>query len=366
MKKKKLLIFSYDFPPSDGGISRLCNEIAHKAIDEFDDVTVLTRRKVEAQKSSFNQKIKIRFVHKRRVLSELTSLWFLLTLKNKNNYQVLCGVWHPEAFLVWLAGYKKINVLVHGAEMLTGASKFRKFFWLPIYANWLLNKVTIIANSDYTGSLCEIIVSKKHVNVLPLGVNHQFFKPFKKTNTNKVIIGTVSRIEKFKGHDFILKVISKLPNKYLKKIEWHIAGTGPYLNQLKKNVTTLNLDEIVKFHGFVPDDELPSFYNFLDLFILCTREIEDEVEGFGLVFLEAQSCGVPVIGTNTGGISSAIENKKGGWLIEQDNEQELSNLITLLVENNSILKVEGIKARHRVEKECTWELYSQKLFKILK
>ena len=92
MKKKKLLIFSYDFPPSDGGISRLWNEIAHKAIDEFDDVTVLTRRKVEAQKSSFNQKIKIRFVHKRRVLSELTSLWFLLTLKNKNNNQVLCGV----------------------------------------------------------------------------------------------------------------------------------------------------------------------------------------------------------------------------------------------------------------------------------
>lgn len=367
MKNKNLLIFSYDFPPSNGGIARLCNEIAYGALSEYDDVIVLTIKKDGPQTPYNNQKLQIKYLPSARIFSEIAAWWFLLTLKNKKNYHTLCGIWHPEAFLVWLAGYNKINVLAHGAELLAGNSMFRKQFWLKIYAKWILSKVTIIANSDFTASLCKNIAPKAKISALPLAVNHHFFKQLENKAINKIVFGTVSRIVQFKGHDFILKVLSKLPKKHITQIEWHIAGTGPYLEELKQDVIKFKLESVVKFHGFIPDNELPNFYNSLNVFILCTRQTSDsnDVEGFGLVFLEAQACGLPVIGTNTGGISSAIKQNNGGWLIEQDSELELSEMLKNVIDDALILKEQGLKARKRIEEECTWELYCQKLFKIL-
>ena len=132
--------------------------------------------------------------------------------------------------------------------------------------------------------------------------------------------------------------------------------------------SALGLQELVKFKGFLPDEILSDFYAGLDVFILATRESpkSSNIEGFGLVFLEAQACGVPVIGTNTGGIPSAIAHENGGWLIAQDNEQELTALLKNLIDNPKILQEQGLKARLRVEEECTWDLYCEQLFKILK
>lgn len=367
MKNKKLLIFSYDYIPSNGGIARLCSEITNGAAEKYEEVVVLTKKKNGPQSIKQHSNVSVVYAPNKRILSELWALFFLLRLKNRKRYQILCGIWHPEALLVWLAGFRNINVLTHGAELLSGNSKFRKNFWLSIYAKWILNKTNIIANSDYTGGLSKSLASKARVKVLPLAVNHLFFKPLKRNLNNKVVFGTVSRVMQFKGHDFILKVINELPKEYKNSIEWHIAGTGPYLNQLKKDVVVLELEKNVKFHGFVPNEKLPDFYNSLDVFLLCTRQTlrSNNVEGFGLVFLEAQACGIPVIGTNTGGISSAIKQNEGGWLIEQDDKKVLTNLIKKIIDNLSLFQEQGLRARKRVEISCTWNLYCEQLFKTL-
>lgn len=83
--------------------------------------------------------------------------------------------------------------------------------------------------------------------------------------------------------------------------------------------------------------------------------------------MEAQSCGIPVIGTKTGGISDAVKEGSGGWLIEQDNEKELYALFdNLLNGEQSIISSEGLKARLRVEKDCTWEIYCNNLFQLMR
>lgn len=365
--KNKLLIFSYDFPPSNGGIARLCFEIAQGIHNDFDKVTVLTRKKSGPQIPHNENSIEIKYLPSKRLVCELAAWWYLLTLKNKKEYKILCGIWHPEVLLVWLAGFKKINVLAHAAELLAGTSLFRKQLWLGVYAKWLFKKSNIIANSQYTASLTKKIASTSKVNAIPLAVNQNFFKPSKKKASEKIIFGTVSRILQFKGHDFILKVISNLPKEYLSKIEWHIAGTGNYLETLKKEVVALGLEKVVFFYGFIPDKELVIFYNNLDCFILCTRETEisNNVEGFGLVFLEAQACGIPVIGTNSGGIPSAVKPRNGGWLVPQDNEKELDALLRHLILNPLLLKDQGNLARSRVLTECTWQMYCEKLIKII-
>lgn len=322
---KKLIIFSYDFPPSNGGIARLCQEIAVGQQENFQEVIVLTRQKIGESKPYNSDKVKIIELPSKRGLCELKAFQFLKNIKNKKDCKVLCGLWHPEATISILSGFKNVFVLGHGTEFLSGTSKFRKFFWLPYYAKWVLEKVKLnIANSDYTKKLIEKVNPKANVIALPLAVNEFFFNPKEsesKDNGDDVLrIVSVSRILQFKGYDFIAKTIASLPEEQKKSIQWNIGGTGPYLQSLKELVKELGIEKNVIFHGFIPDEELPNFYNSNDIFVLCTREEENStaVEGFGLVFLEAQACGVPVIGTNSGGIPSAIKHENGGWLIKQD------------------------------------------------
>lgn len=369
---KNLIIFSYDFPPSNGGIARLCQEIAVGMKSYYKNVTVLTRKK-EGINFPYNlEDVTIIELPEKRFFCEVKALNYFSKIKNKNNYDVICGTWHPEGLLTIVAGFKNTFILGHGTEFLGGSSNFRKFFWLKYYANFVLRSSRlVIANSEYTKGLIKKVSKNSNSATLPLAVNHEFFKPGenKLRNSKKLEICTVSRIEQFKGHDFVATVLLKINQKYPHRIEWNIGGTGGYLPELINLVKDLGIENIVKFHGFVKDIDLPSFYNQNDLFILCTREnaLSVNVEGFGLVFLEAQSCGIPVIGTKTGGISDAVKEDKGGWLIEQDNEKELYNLFDkLLNEEQSIVSVEGLKARRRVEEDCTWEIYCKKLSQLMR
>lgn len=367
---KKLLIFSYDFPPSNGGIARLCQEIASGMLEYYSEVKVLTRKKSEEQVFHNVNKIEVVELSSARFQCEKEAFQYLYKIKNKENIDVLCGLWHPEATLALLAGFKNVFILGHGTEFLAGKSTFRKYFWLPIYAKWILGKSKLnIANSEYTKGLIHQINPKAKSVAMPLGVNSDFFKPLetniKTSDTFK--IATLSRILQFKGYDFIAKTIADLPIYYQEKVEWNIGGTGPYLNELKALVQQLGIQKQVLFHGFIKEEVLPNFYNSNDIFVLCTREQNHStsVEGFGLVFLEAQSCGIPVIGTKTGGIADAIENENGGWLIEQDSQIQLTNILINCIQDKIFTTNQGKIARLRVEQNCTWKLYNNKLFNFL-
>ena len=367
---KKLILFSYDFPPSNGGIARLCVEIASGMNVYYDSVIVLTRKN-EGENFPYNLKdVEIITLPEKRIVCEIKALLFLSKLKNKEKYDILCGTWHPESTLALFSGFKNVFVLGHGTEFLSAHSFFRKKIWLGQYANFILKKSKlIIANSNYTKGLIHTISHQSMNYALPLAVNHHFFKPLEteKLQSHQLKIGIVSRIEQFKGHDFIINVIAKLPVAYRNQIEFNIAGTGPYRAELVKLADNLGLNNQVKFHGYVKDLDLPNFYTTNDLFILCSRENPDSisVEGFGLVLLEAQACGLAVIGANTGGIPDAIDHENGGWLIHQDNEAELRELLIRLLDDRTIITKMGIAARNRVLEGYTWDIYCSKLFQLM-
>jgi phosphatidylinositol alpha-1,6-mannosyltransferase len=370
--KENLILFSYDYPPSNGGIARLCQEIAARAKQYYEKVIVLTREKAIDRIPYNYHEVEIVNLPARRIKCEIAAIRYLRKIENKKEVDVLCGIWHPEGLLSLLAGFKNIYILGHGTEFLFGKSTFRKYFWLPVYAKFILNrgsKVKVIANSHYTAGLVSRITGKADVIALPLAVNHTFFQPLSvpEKNSDVLKLCSVSRILQFKGHDFILKTIAGLPVEYLSRIRYDIAGTGQFLPSLKQLARELNMENIVSFKGFVPDSELPGFYNQHDAFILCTRESKDStaVEGFGLVFLEAQACGIPAIGTATGGIPDAVEDGNGGWLMRQDDRENLSSLLMNLIDNPALAKQMGEKARKKVESSSTWELYCEKLFKLL-
>lgn len=362
-KTKSLLIFSYDFLPSDGGIAKLCYEIAKEMSQHYRSVLVLTIDKTGPIELREEEPFELVTLPGKRIKAEITALRYLRSIKDKNRYTILCGLWHPEATLAWLGGFRDIHCLAHGAELRPGKSFFRRYIWLNLYARLLFTQLHLIANSEFTAGLCRDLQPKARIHPLPLAVDTQQFQPAANHSNNRFILGTVSRVMQFKGHDFILDALRKLSAPQLAKVEWWIAGTGPYLAHLKAKVKRLELQDVVRFLGFVPDEQLPDFYQQLDLFALCTRldNSTNQVEGFGLVFLEAQSSGVPTIGTRTGGIPSAIEHENGGWLIDQEDTSAFASIVEHLMSDPTALNIAKKRARDRVVQHHTWKGYCQRL-----
>jgi len=366
---KKMLYFSYDFPPLEGGISRLGSEIVKQFIQNNWEVNVLSVK--HNLKNGFDFGYPVTRVESKRGLREWESYRFLK--KVPKDTLIITGVWYPEALIALLAGHKNIVVLAHGNEVMKGKKTVKNFI-LNFLRKLVLRKARkIICNSNYTMNLIKSQVKNANVDVCNLGVDIQKFYPIEKKKQlrklfklplDKKIILTVSRLNKYKAHDVVMKALSKLPENVKDKICYCIAGRGENEKELKELAKSLNIENMIKWLGFVKDDKLPQLYNASDLFVLCTREEKENkaVEGFGLVFLEAQACGLPVIGANQGGIPDAVKENNGGWLIEKDDFETLSKYFIELVNNPQKFVNEGKKGRKRVEKDCTWEKFSKCVF----
>lgn len=365
-QNKTLILYTYDFPPLTGGISRLCEEIAKGQSKSFKKVIVLTNC---VNNNSKHRVFTIKKLPKNRFFADLFSLFYLLFKKNKNNYIILTSL-AQQALIPITCGYKNVFSLAHGAELKRGRNPLRNFFILDIFLKTILSKIKlVICNSHYTKSILEKIYPNSNTKVLNLAVDIDFFKPIELTKkSNKFIIGTVSRIHKFKGYDDIFDILSNLDFDIQKKICWNIAGDGPYKSSLQKKIESKKKLFEVNFIGFINDDELVKFYNQNDLFILLTQQKSDNhsVEGFGLVFIESQSCGTPVIGTDTGGISDAIYDDNGGWIFNQDDKDSVKEKITQIINNSDYLNEHSQKARKNIIQNFSWHEYHKNLFSLLR
>lgn len=363
-----LLVFAYDFPPSSGGISRLCYEIAAGQENYFKEIVVLTRKKQGEYEPVKQANFRLIELPTKRLKCEMEALKVLKKF-DASSTKILCSLWYPEAFLALLSGHKNVFSLAHGAELQAGNSKFRKYIWQAIFAKQVLRRIKlVIANSSYTKKLVDQLAKTATSVALPLGVDIDQFKPINlELNNTNFTIGSLSRIHQFKGFDQVLEALMNLPIETQEKITWKIGGTGPYLESFKEKIKHSTCHVNVEFEGFIPDKSLVEFYNQLDVFILFTQDVpsQNSVEGFGLVFLEAQACGVPVIGTRTGGIPDAVDHNNGGWLFEQDDISGLSQQIEILINNRGILIEHSKLARRRCLQNASWENYSKKLKELL-
>lgn len=359
----RIVLLSFDYPPNNGGIARLCGGIINELKNRGIPYLVITNIPYDKE---YDKNI-IRVTGRRGVIE--FKIFRLLLKSTFSSDIIICDTWHPAGLLSILSK-RRTFILAHGAEFLSGIGFYRKFI-KPCYRKWVLcHSNGIIANSHYTENLVKRMVDGLRVIALPLPIDTNHFKPTKtKNNSDEVLrICSVSRLEQFKGHDFVLFTIASLPESYQKRLRLEIAGKGPYLNSLIRLSQKLNIDGVVNFCGFIDEKDLCDFYSHNDVFILCTREdnIGHNVEGFGLVFTEAQACGTAVIGTKIGGIPDAVLDGQGGWLIEQDSKNELLVLLKKLIDNKLYAQSEGIIARERVKRDYKWSDYLDKILEFVK
>ena len=183
---------------------------------------------------------------------------------------------------------------------------------------------------------------------------------------DKPLILTVARLVDWKGHELVLQALP-LVLRELPDLHYLIAGNGPYRPDLERLVRKLQLEEHVTFAGFVPDEELPAVYCSADLFVQASREAGQNIaiEGFGIVFIEANACGVPVIGGRTGGTGEAIAHGVSGLRVDPYQPQELADAIVRLLHDQDYAQTLGQQGRARAVKEFEWTIQTQRLREFL-
>ncbi len=268
--------------------------------------------------------------YRKNKLFSFFSLFFYLIRNRKNIDKILLGSWIPYGPVVLLFSFLfslKYDVIVYGSELLI-LNNFRyRIFAMPV----LRGANNIIAITNFTSQLLHKytkLSSKVILYSLSTKTVSQYLSlPLK--------IITVSRLEKYKGIQNVIEVLSEIKNE-----EWHytIVGTGSYEKEIKEKIKQYDLSDKIEMKGFVEDEYLPDLYKKHNVFILLSCPQKNNIEGFGIVYLEAASYGLTVIGTDSGGIPEALNICKNMgvkvFLVPCNNKIYLKKIILDIIDKN--------------------------------
>jgi len=264
----------------------------------------------------------------------------LLTFKRNGGNVVILPGFTDKIVISPIAAQLGIKVI--WIEFGPISELLKRFFYLPQIIYRIVSKYTdlVIVPSENTkrNLIRESRISESRVRKIFCGI--QLVKVPKKTSGKKFVIGVVSRLQKEKGQDELIKATKLLINK-IPNIELRIIGDGDYKEELKEIVKKLNLKNDVKFKGFVKNKykEISEF----DVFVFPTRW---KMEGFGLVALEAMMVGIPLVASNSGPVPEVVGN---AGLVVEPNARELSNAILKIYKNKNLANDLIKKAKNRVK-----------------
>ncbi|AXJ01902.1 phosphatidylinositol alpha-1,6-mannosyltransferase [Cyclonatronum proteinivorum] len=174
------------------------------------------------------------------------------------------------------------------------------------------------------------------------------------------VLVTTARIVARKGIDTVIEALKRLfPEHPL--LRYVVIGTGDQRENLAQKAKEAGLGAIVQFIENVSHEQLPHIYQAADLFVMVPKTIPPDVEGFGLVYLEANACGLPVIGSTSGGVPDAIAHDETGLLVSEQNPAELASAIEYLIKDPGKRKLYGEKGRARVLEKLNWDDVSQQM-----
>ena len=350
-----ILLLTSEFTPATGGIGTYAREIAAAASTLGAEVTVVAPDYAQ-DTTTLDHFLPFevrRFRGGLHSMKELPSKARLARgLVGAKRYDVVHAADWPFFIPVALSRrltQGRILMTVHGTEINETQTALKR---LAIRTTGVFGPRTeIAANSRYTRELFRerFAFDATRIHAIRLGVSDFWFGPRNRRAAtraaygiaaDRIVIVTVARITRRKGHSATLAALSMLPKPLCARLTWLIIGPDgedDYVRQLRHSVASTDCD--IRFLGAMSDEDIRDIYGAADFFCLTgVPDSSGRVEGFGLVYLEAAACGLPSVATAVGGVPDAVLEDETGLLVPPSIE-EIARAITELVEDTDTRSV---------------------------
>lgn len=380
MSSSPILCITNDFGPRAGGIETFVIGLIERLPKHSVVVYTSSQEGSEPFDQAWLQNFGVRVIRdKSKVLlpSFRVGRAVRKVLREEGITTVFFGAAAPLALLshgLRRAGAQRIIALTHGHEV----------WWSKVWPfSWAMRRIGngtdyLTHLGDYTKSQISRALSRRAVSsmvkIAP-GIDTDHFSPQASATplraelglTDKKVIVSVGRLVHRKGQDTLVEsmptILSAIPDAHLLFI-----GEGPYKEYLVKRATELRVLDAITFIGRIQYAELPRYICVGDIFAMPSRSrlAGLEVEGLGIVYLEASACGLAVIGGKSGGAPDAVLEGETGFAVDGTSPAEVAAAAIKLLENSELSQAMGARGREWIIEEWRWDLWAARFTSLLK
>lgn len=342
------------------------------------------------QKQSFELTISIQRLTESHVISWGRSQaflpWFLLSafaegcwvLLTKNIELIHLGdaLLSPLGYILGATFRIPVVATVHGLDVVF---RFKPYQTLVPWFLKRLDKIICVSEETRHQVLARGIPQWK-TTVIPNGITIGNHQPEEKSDSSmsikkhvekiinqnlngKMILLTVGRLVKRKGVNYFIREVLPGILATEKEIIYFVVGNGSYLATIEQSIKELNLHSQVFLFGRVDKELLDSLYSIADIFVMPNIPVKGDMEGFGIVALEANLAGLPVVASDLEGIKDAIIHGKNGFLIDHKDIEKFISTIISLIREPSYSKEFGKRARQFVISHYSWHHIGEQYLK---
>ena len=350
--KMNILFISRSYPPTIGGIERQNYEIGC-ALNKVSRTTVLANKRGKGALPLFMPYATFKAI--------LTASKYDVILLGDGILSIV------GYFLKFFSG-KPVACIVHGLD-LTYKNKIYQKFWVKIFMR-CIDRFIAVGNEAVNQGIKRGLPASRFT-FIPNGTSiidstteytrHDLEKFMGKRISGSVLL-TLGRLVRRKGVAwFIENVFHKLD----KDIIYIVAGEGKEKDYILEIVGKYNLQNRVFLVGSVSESEKEMLFRTADIFIQPNIQVAGDMEGFGLVVLEAAAHGLVVIAARLEGLKDAICHGENGYLVGERNSDEYMQYIKIVLDDPENKKAFGLKAREHVNKHFSWDSIAKQYFDVL-
>lgn len=371
----RLALISQDFPPDTGGIQTYAMELARRFASACEEFVVLAPAVEGYERIDEREEFPVIRVQASYDTFPVRAIQPLRRLVRTRDLEAVFHAQWPAMIASLGARWTgrspgRLYLAAHGRELLIrpfdsdlaqrAHDRFRRHL--------LRQADRCFPVSAYTADLLRSVgVARDRITIVGNGTDPERFRPVEAPSLSEHLTGsrrptllTVGRLVERKGFDTTIRAVARLRDTF-PDLLYVITGAGPDRARLEQLVAELEVADHVHFTGRIDYEELPRYYGGCDVFVMVSRSVAPEVEGFGIVFLEANACETPVVGARSGGIPDAVLDGKTGRLVPPGDPEALAEVLEELLSDPEEARRLGRAGRQRVLDTANWDAVARQL-----